>query len=80
LLGAIFNPANNGKVVTEPIAGTAGVYVVRVNSQTTAPVESAGIEEQRRMLEMQAKQAGVNHIMDALKKTAKIKDNRSEFY
>lgn len=80
LLGAIFNPANNGKVVTEPIAGTAGVYVVRVNSQTTAPVESAGIEEQRRMLEMQAKQAGVNNIMDALKKTAKIKDNRSEFY
>ena len=80
VLGAIFNPANKGKVVPEPIPGTSAVYAIRVDNQTTTPVESAGIEEQRRMLEMQARQAGMNQLIEALKNSAKIKDNRAEFY
>ena len=80
VLGAIFNPANKGKVVPEPIPGTSAVYAIRVDNQTTTPVESAGIEEQRRMLEMQARQAGMNQLIEALKSSAKIKDNRAEFY
>jgi peptidyl-prolyl cis-trans isomerase D len=80
VLGAIFNPANKGKIVPEPVAGTSGVYVIRVDNQTTTPVESGSVAEQRTMLEMQAKQAGMNHLLQALKNAATIKDNRAEFY
>jgi peptidyl-prolyl cis-trans isomerase D len=56
VLGASFNPANKGKVVNEPIPGQAGVYVVRVDNTSTVPVETASIEEQRKMMETQARQ------------------------
>lgn len=78
--GAIFNPANKNKVVPEPIPGISGVYVVRVENQTTTPVEAASIQDQRMMLEMQAKQAGLNSLVEALKKAATIKDKRADFY
>ena len=87
VLGAAFNPANKGKVVPEAIAGSSGVFVVRVESTGTVPVESGSIEEQRKMLEMQARQQlmsglqqGYNPIIESLKRTATIKDNRSKFY
>jgi peptidyl-prolyl cis-trans isomerase D len=80
LLGAIFNPANKGKTVAEPIIGNQGVYVLRVDNQYTAPVESASVAEQRRTLESEMQQRGVSHIVEALKKSANIKDNRAEFY
>jgi peptidyl-prolyl cis-trans isomerase D len=86
LMGAVFNPANKGKIV-EPIAGNAGVYVIRVESTSTTPVEAADIETQRSNYEMQMKQSlmnqfqrGINPIVETLKRTAKIKDNRPEFY
>ncbi len=87
VVGASFNPANKGKVVPEPIAGSSGVYALRVESTGTTPVESANIDEQRRMMEMQAQQSmasqmqqGYNPIVEVLKRKAKIKDNRAEFY
>ena len=86
VLGAIFNPANKGKV-TPAISGTQGVYVVRVDNVATTPVEAASIDDQRKMLEMQNRQTlmsqmqqGYNPINEALKKSADIKDNRSKFY
>ncbi|MGZ8538045.1 MAG: peptidyl-prolyl cis-trans isomerase, partial [Flavisolibacter sp.] len=85
--GAVFNPANKGKVIPEAIAGNAGVYVIRVESTSTTPVETADIEAQRSNYEMQMKQSlmnqfqrGINPIVETLKRGAKIKDNRAEFY
>jgi peptidyl-prolyl cis-trans isomerase D len=87
VMGAVFNPANKGKVVADPIAGNAGVYVIRVESISTTPVESADIEAQRTNYELQMKQSlmnqfqrGINPIVETLKRGAKIVDNRPEFY
>ncbi|MFL5739862.1 MAG: peptidylprolyl isomerase [Flavisolibacter sp.] len=87
VIGATFNPANKGKIVSEPIAGTSGVFVLRVDNVTTTPVETANIDEQRRMMEMQQRQGlqqqmqqGYNPILEVLKRSASIKDNRSKFY
>lgn len=86
VLGAVFNPANKGKI-SPAIAGQAGVYVIRVENTSTTPVENANIADQQKMLENQAKQQlmsqlqqGYNPIADILKKTATIKDYRSKFY
>ncbi|HEX2607806.1 MAG TPA: peptidylprolyl isomerase [Flavisolibacter sp.] len=88
VLGAAFNPANKGKVCPEPIEGQAGVYVLRVDNISTTPVETANIEEQRKMLEQQARQGitsrmsygGGNPFVEALKRSAKINDYRADFY
>jgi peptidyl-prolyl cis-trans isomerase D len=87
VIGAIFNPENKGKV-SKPIAGQAGVYVIRVTDVSTVPVENASIEDQRRSLVMQTRQSlqsqmqygGGNPYIDVLKKNAKVEDRRSNFY
>ena len=87
VLGALFNPANKGKLVTQPIIGSSGVYVIKVEDQSTTPVEAANIDEQRKQLEMQMQnqlrqqmQYGMNPLLDPLKKNATIKDYRAKFY
>ncbi len=79
VLGAIFNPANKGKVCPEGIAGQAGVYAIRTDAVYTTAVENASIEQQRQMLEMQARQMFRSPV-DILQKKADIKDYRSKFY
>lgn len=86
VLGAIFNPANKGKV-SQPVIGNMGVYVLQVENTFTTPVETANVEEQRKQMETQAKnnmmqqfQYGANPIIDPLKKASKIRDNRADFY
>ncbi len=87
VIGAVFNPENKGKT-SQPIAGQAGVYVVRVNNITTTPVEAASIEEQRNNLVMQTRQGiqsqmqygSGNPYIDVLKRSADISDNRPNFY
>ncbi|HVW99640.1 MAG TPA: hypothetical protein VHA52_04240, partial [Candidatus Babeliaceae bacterium] len=81
------NPANRGKVVTQPIVGLNGVYAIRVDNQTTTPIENANIEDQRKQMEMQQQnqmrqqmQYGMNPVLDPLKKNATIKDYRAKFY
>jgi len=81
VIGAIFNPNNNGKVVPEAIEGQSGVYVLRVNNVGTMPVLNANIEEQRRMLMMQTRQSMMYRSpIEALKTSAEIKDNRAKFF
>lgn len=81
VVGAAFNPANKGKVVPEALAGQAGVYVLRVNNVGAVPVAAANVEEQRNMLEMQARQTMMYRSpTQALRKSAEIKDYRSKFY
>jgi peptidyl-prolyl cis-trans isomerase D len=78
--GATFNPANKGKVVPEVLEGISGVYVVRVNSVSATPSTSGSTDQQRKEKYDQAKQAGSNYLIDALKKAATIKDKRSDTY
>jgi peptidyl-prolyl cis-trans isomerase D len=87
VIGAVFNPANIGKVVNQPLVGNSGVYVIRVEDVSTTPVETANVEQQRQQMEMQAKnqimqqmQYGANPILEPLKKNADIKDYRAKFY
>jgi peptidyl-prolyl cis-trans isomerase D len=79
VLGAIFNPANKGKVCPEGIAGQAGVYAIRTEAVFTGAVENAGIEQQRQMLEMQSRQMFRSPV-EVLQKRAEIKDYRAKFY
>jgi peptidyl-prolyl cis-trans isomerase D len=87
VIGAAFNPANKGKVVPEAIEGQAGVYVLRVDAVSALPNTNGNIADQQRMLQQQTRQnlanqlqGGNNPILEALKASAKIKDNRAEIY
>ena len=83
--GAVFNPANKGKVVTEALEGVSGVYVVRVENVSATPVTSGDIAEQRKSMYQQTKQYISNpqapgYPINALKKAATIKDKRANRY
>ncbi len=83
--GAVFNPANKGKVVPEALEGQSGVYVIRVDSVGTTPVTSGDIAEQRKSLYDQTKQFISNpqspaYPLNALKNAATIKDKRRNRY
>lgn len=83
VIGAAFNPANKGKVVTQVLEGQSGVYVVRVNSTGTTPVNVANIDEQRKMLETQTRQQVSSYQfspVNTLRAAADIKDYRAKFY
>ena len=76
--GAVFNPANKGKVVPEPLAGQSGVYVVRVDNVTATAVTEGSVADQRKIMADQKK--GIANPLSALKNAATIKDYRSKIY
>jgi len=76
--GAIFNPSNKGKVVTEVIEGQSGVYAVKVENITTTSVTAGSVAEQRKT-QADSKKAAANPL-EALKKMATIKDDRNSRY
>ncbi|HWJ03808.1 MAG TPA: peptidylprolyl isomerase, partial [Verrucomicrobiae bacterium] len=81
VVGAVFNPANKGKVVPEAIEGQSGVYVLRVDNIATAPVMSADVQQQQQMLKQQARQGLMyRNPVQALQEAAEITDNRAKFY
>lgn len=82
LLGAVFNPANKGKIVSEPLDGVNGVYVVKVEDLVTTSLAAANIEEQKKQMRDRTKQMSMylSPPIQVLKKIAKIKDNRNNFY
>lgn len=78
--GAIFNPANKGKVVPAVLDGVNGVYVVRVEDVTATALGDANVAEQRKAMYMQAKQSAAynpNGVSGSLRKAATIKDKRA---
>ncbi len=79
VIGAAFNPANKGKVVTEAIPANSGVYVVRVNNVTATAVADANVAEQRKSRYQDAKMRGA-YPQQVLIEAATIKDNRSKLY
>lgn len=65
--------------VTEPIVGSNGVYVVKVATKTPASPEQGGFMQ--KMQQTQAVRSQVNfRLMEAIKKTVKIDDNRATFF
>ncbi len=82
VLGAVFNPANKGKIIPEPIPGKDAVYVVRVDDLTTTSVVTADVAMQQNQMRQRAKQMqGIySSPTKILKEQASIKDNRRNFY
>jgi peptidyl-prolyl cis-trans isomerase D len=80
VIGGTFNPSNKGKVIPEVLTGVSGVYVVRVDEVSTTPVADANVADQRKARYEQAKGSSAYTIPNALKKAAKIKDNRAKIY
>lgn len=76
--GAIFNPANKGKIISEALEGQSGVYVVRVDSISATPVTAGSVADQRKAQAAQKKES--YNPISALKKEATIKDRRTERY
>ncbi len=79
-LGAIFNPANNGKVIPEAIEGVAAVYVIKVESVSATPVENANVSEQQKSNYQSAKQAAMYRFAQVLKDAATIRDYRTNHF
>ncbi len=83
VFGAAFNQANKGKVISEPLAGVNGVYVVRVEDITTTPVTNGDVASQRKAQEQQMRQQvgnpqGRYYPINTLRFAANIKDKRGK--
>ena len=79
ITGAAFNKSLQGKI-SEPIAGNTGVFVIKADRVSAVAGAVPNAEELRKQMVMQLKQMGGFRSMEALKKAADIKDNRSDFY
>jgi peptidyl-prolyl cis-trans isomerase D len=77
VIGAAFNKSLQGKVST-PIAGATGVFAIKTEA-TGAKAEAVDQASIKQGLIQSAKMASYRGL-DALKKAASIKDNRSKFY
>ncbi|MFI5186938.1 MAG: peptidylprolyl isomerase [Chitinophagales bacterium] len=95
VVGATFNPANKGKVVSEALEGRyGGLYVISVDNVTATQVENADINAQKQNLEAQGRTrilmsnqysqfGGYGQQYDpaaVLRKAATIRDYRNKFY
>ena len=67
-----------------PIAGNSGVYLVRVNSKTEATqandIPTIRRQETGKMINALYSQYGGNPLLEAMKKSSDIQDNRSRFF
>lgn len=79
VIGASFNKDYQNKV-SPPIAGTSGVYLVKVNSIQTKPAGTAEEAAQQVSSKLNTMRGAIGNWYEGLKKQASIKDNRSEFY
>lgn len=75
VIGAAFNKANLSKV-SAPIDGQTGVYYIRVNSTGALSGLGFDVKQQKMAMEGQLKQFAAYSTFEALRKSAKIKDER----
>ncbi len=81
VIGAAFNAANRGKVVTEAIEGSGAVYVIRVDNVMAVPNAEGSVPEIRKAeIERAKQQAAYSSPIMFLREAANIKDNRSKHY
>jgi len=80
VIGASFDKDFQTKV-SSPIAGTNGVFVIKVDAVGTKPNDPANVLEQENVFkEKNLQQDFSSGWFESLKKTADIKDTRSKFY
>lgn len=77
--GAAFNPQIKGKV-GDPVAGSTGVFVIRNESVGLKPAADLDYNNRRMQMEQGLKQNLANNSIQAIKKAAKLKDNRIKFF
>lgn len=78
LLGAAFNPNFQNKI-SAPIKGESGVFVVKVENISAVPNPLFDAAQTKKGLEMQQENATFR-LIEAMKKSAKIVDNRATYY
>lgn len=79
IVGAGFNKALQAKV-SEPIAGTTGVFAVKSEFIGARPSFGGSIDDQRKAIETGMRSQIGYQAMGALRKAAKVKDYRSDFF
>ncbi|MCW3090296.1 MAG: peptidyl-prolyl cis-trans isomerase [Ferruginibacter sp.] len=77
IIGAAFNPTFKQKP-SEPITGTNGVYVIKVNSIGSKPADSPEAIAQQANQHTRGMLQQMSGWFESLKKTADIKDDRSK--
>jgi peptidyl-prolyl cis-trans isomerase D len=78
--GSAFNKQLAGKPASQPIAGNAGVFVIKVDNVSAISNPNADLQQQRFMQEQQEKNMLPRMLMYSLRKNAKITDDRAKFY
>ena len=80
VIGAIFNKENQTKA-SAPMAGSNGVYIVKVNSINSKPADTPEVTAQQKAqkITILRSQVGAGWF-EGLKNQATIKDNRSKYY
>ncbi len=81
VIGASFNKAYQTKV-SPPIAGNAGVFVLKIDNLSAVSSADANPAQQKEQMEQMQQRAfsDPRQITEILKKTVKIKDNRHKFF
>jgi peptidyl-prolyl cis-trans isomerase D len=78
--GLAFDKQLANKPASPPVAGNAGVFVIKVESVSAVPNPNADLQQQRFTEEQQQKNMVSRMLTYSLRRQAKIKDNRSKFY
>ena len=79
VIGASFNKEYQSKP-SPAITGTSGIFVIKVNSVQTKPADTPEVAAKAITAKTENLRSLVSNWYEGLKKQAKIKDNRSEFY
>jgi len=77
VVGASFNKQWRGKT-TPAIAGNGGVFMIKPENISAKPAANADIEQQRTAMLAQMKSMSGLRSLEALKKSADVKDNRAK--
>lgn len=77
VIGASFNKNYQGKI-SSPIEGQQGVFFISVNQLGALPSASLDLDQMKKAAESQLKQYANFSTLEALRKSAKIKDTRRE--
>lgn len=77
VIGAAFNKANQSKI-SAPITGNAAVFVIKTENISAVSDGGMNAETQRNSMMQQMRQSAGFRAMDALRKAARVKDERAK--
>ncbi|HMH33457.1 MAG TPA: SurA N-terminal domain-containing protein [Puia sp.] len=80
VVGMSFNKQLLGKPASPLIPGNTGVFMIKVGNVSAKPSFDADINQARKNQEQMQESILQRQAIDALKKEAKIKDNRGKFF